>query len=271
MLDQLVASWSFQVRCRKESAHRVPLVIAREHRPRRFRLLVHLYVDERVEQLKPHLTRPDLLPQVGRARASRVDGVAFPAIYPRTVRPLVERQEYSLLAGQPGGHRHRVLIDREMHQRARGEHQILRVAVIPVLPDRVCHRLPRRLRFQLRRRHRQTINEQHQIHRITSIRLRMMHLARHHKPVRVEQLPQLRSQIMRRREERQFDSDAEVLHTPTQHIHCPARGDLGGETTGELVGRLSGPAMQADQLLPFRRLRHLNKTHHLVRHQPERS
>ena len=102
-----------------------------------------------------------LLPQVGGGRAGWIGRVA---LRPVVVTP-VEGEEVRLLAGQPRGHPNLVVVDGEVDECAGAEAEQwlpLRVAVLLVLLDRGTPLLLEE-RLQLKRRHRQPVDEEHQV------------------------------------------------------------------------------------------------------------
>src|SRR5450830_1270616 len=105
MLDQVALAGPFVAGGCLQPADGVPLVVAREDRRAVAELggvrgaVAGCDVDEATEQVQPGVARPDLLPQVSGAVASRVRRVALAAGV-----AAVERQEARLRAGQAGRH-----------------------------------------------------------------------------------------------------------------------------------------------------------------------
>ena len=124
-------------------------------------------MDEAGEQVEPGVALPDPLPQVRGAVPVRVRRVALPAVVAQ-----VERQEPRRLARQPGRHRDRLGVDREVHDRPPAERHVLRVAVRAVLRDRVLDALAGQRVLQLRRRDRDAVHEQAQVERLGRVRAR---------------------------------------------------------------------------------------------------
>ncbi len=103
-----------------------------------------------------------------------------------------------------------------------------------------------------------------------AVRLRVVQLPGHREPVGLVELPQLGRQVVRRREVREVDLLAEVLHSATDHVDSPPCSDLVGETSRELALRLVRPAVQGDELLPRVGLGCSDERVELGRVQPER-
>ena len=148
-------------------------------------LLVPLGDEVAAEDFQPAFALPDLLPEVGRAvPARRVHRVAR-----RAVVALVEGQEHGRRPVQPGRHVDFAVAHGEMHQRpaGKGEQRLgglalgLRQAVEAVLVDRVADAL-REVGLQFRRRHRQAVEEQHQVDAVLVVQ-RVAHLPHHAQPV----------------------------------------------------------------------------------------
>ncbi|MNS11096.1 hypothetical protein D3C72_426280 [compost metagenome] len=132
------------------------------------------------QDFQPAVALPDLFPQIGRAMPVGVHRVALAAVV-----ALVERQKPRRGTGQPGGHGHLAVADREVHQRAPGEaQQGLRLAALGVgmavetiLVDGVADGLGE-VGLQLRRRDRDAVQIQHQVQAVL-IGGRVSHLAHH--------------------------------------------------------------------------------------------
>jgi len=105
------------------------------------------------------LAREYVMPQVPRLDAAGVGWVA------RTVvGAFIERQEQGVLAGQLRAELDLLIIDSEVRQAPpKLEQQLPRVAVTLVLLDRIVHRLVSQLILELKRCHRQAIDEQAQV------------------------------------------------------------------------------------------------------------
>ena len=170
---------------RLQLARDVELVVAREDDLLDLLLLVALGDQVAAQDLQPALALPDLLPQVGRAvAAGRVHRVAR-----RAVVALVEGQERRGRPVQLGHHVHFAVADREVHQRPAGERQQrlgglalgLGQPVEAVLVDRVADALGE-VGLQLDRRHRQAVQEQHQVDAVLVVQ-RVAHLPHHAQPV----------------------------------------------------------------------------------------
>ena len=82
---------------------------------------------------------------------------------PPSSEPLVEREELRRLAREPRRHRHQVRVDREVDDRAPRERDVRRVAVAPVLRDRVLDVLAGERVLELGRRDRDPVEEEREV------------------------------------------------------------------------------------------------------------
>ncbi len=161
VLDQVGVPRTVRGRIGLELLHRVPLVVAGEdHLLRRApcclrALLGALDVDEAVQDVEPRVHAPHTLPQVGRPVAVGVWRVALAEVVAH-----VERQKARRLPVEAGGHRDGVRVDRKVHKRAAGQRDVLGVSVVAVLLDRLLDALAGEVVLQLRRRHRDAVEEQ---------------------------------------------------------------------------------------------------------------
>src|SRR5699024_8818575 len=213
--------------------HHTSLLITRYHHRRRthylsrIRILIHVGLQEnlRTEDGQEALPLQHLFPEVRRGRTRRVSRV------PRgtgIVVAAVERQEVRLLPSELRGHVHLVVVDGEVHQRARAEAEPRltgRVGILPVLRD---GRAPLLLeeRLQLAGRHRQTVDEEDEIDRpfISSLRREVdltgdaqphLFVLLAHGFVQCRRRLELAHPEVRRR-------PARVRELPTQHVEHPA-------------------------------------------------
>ena len=200
-----------------QAPHRVPLVEPREDHLRAglrtLRRLLH--VEEPTEDVHPGVAGPHLLPQVAGAVPVGIRRVAG-----TEVMAPVERQEPGLPAGEAGGHRHRGRIDREVHHAHPAESPVGVGAIRAVLGDCVLDGLTGQRVLQLRRRHRNPVDEQTQIDGPGTRRIERQ-LPGHRQHVRLVELRQLRRQAMGRPEERQPDGEVAIHRPTTQHVHRP--------------------------------------------------
>ena len=181
MLNQVFAARAIGQHGGLQLARHVQLVVARKDDALDLFFPIAHGNQVTAQNLQPAVTRPHLLPQVGRTvAASRVDRVARCAIVAQ-----VEGQEHSGRAVQPGDHRHFLVAHRKMHQRTVRKTQqrlgqlplVARVAVKAVLVNRIANALGK-VRFQLHRGHRQAVEEQYQVDAVLVVQ-RVAHLAHH--------------------------------------------------------------------------------------------
>ena len=165
----------------------VQLVVAGKDDRADLALVVPLGDQIPLQDLEPALALPDLLPQVGRGIA------AFDGLIARTaVIAPIEGKEPRLGARQAGGHLDLALADREVHQSSAREgqeglaHASLRLGmpIKSVLVDGITHALGE-VGLQLGRRHRDAIEEQHDVQGILGLVRGMADLADHPKAVGV--------------------------------------------------------------------------------------
>ena len=178
MLNQVLAARPVVEHGGLELSGRVELMKPGEDDLLDLLLLVLLSDQVAAEDFEPALPLPDLLPQVGGAMAAvRVHRVAGPAVV-----ALVERQEHRVRAVQPGRHVNFAVAHGEMNQRpvGKGEQRLGGLALGPwmaieaILVDRVADAL-REVGLELGRRHRQTVQEQHQVDAVLVVQ-RVPHL-----------------------------------------------------------------------------------------------
>jgi len=215
VLDQVLLPRPFGQHRLHQLAGGVQLVIAREQDGTDLLLLVALGDEVAGDDFQPAVTLPDLLPQVGGAVALAIGRVAGTAVV-----ALVERQEIGAGALQPGGHHHRAVADRKMHQRAAREVQqrfgkrlALRLgdAVETVLVHRRVDVLGE-IGLELGGRHRNAVEEQHQVDDVVVVGAALAH---HAQPVGGVAGLQIRVHGQRRLELRQFQGALEA-----QHVHA---------------------------------------------------
>src|ERR1017187_5175851 len=124
MLNEIIPSRPFSTGCRHELAHRVELVVTREnHRLLRHpamtaSAIVHLFLflfdkHEVAENIEEAVKPEHLLPEIARAIAGLVLGIACPANDLSRMTAAIEWQEECLLPCQPRRHVDLVRIGRE--------------------------------------------------------------------------------------------------------------------------------------------------------------
>ena len=187
-------------------------------------------------------------------------GLPFPRLWPR-----LNGQEARRFALQPGRHRDRVGIDREVHERAPPERDVLRIAVLSVLLDRVLDGLAGEVVLQLRRRHRDAVEEEAEVDRLGGVGVERQ-LPRDGQAVGVVVLHQLRRDAERGLPVGQPDLNVLIAHTMPQHIDGPALVDLPGEALDETPpGERVVTAVRLDELLPLLPLRLFDECEQLAR------
>ena len=186
MLDQVLAARPFVQHGGLELARGVELVEAGEDDLLDLLLLVLLGDQVAAEDFEPAFPLPDLFPQVGGAMpAVRVHA----GCRPPPSSPWLNGRNTVAGAVQLGRHVHFAVADGEMHQRPAGEGQQrlgglalgLGMAVEAILVDRVADAL-REVGLQLGRRHRQAVEEQHQVDAVLVVQ-RVAHLPHDAQPV----------------------------------------------------------------------------------------
>ena len=190
MLDEVLVAGTFGAGGLDESGDGVPLVVAREQQGFFAGLLAgvgvalvgDLQVHEPVEDLQPGVAGEDGLPQVGGSGAEwvgRVAGVVAVAA--------VEGQEHGVLAGEPGGHVHFGVGNREVHEGAGGKAQqrlALGQAILLVLLDRMIDGLSE-VGLELGRGDGDAVDEEHQIDGLARAGPRVAHLPHDPQPHRL--------------------------------------------------------------------------------------
>lgn len=176
MLDQVGLADAILFGISQDAAHHVQLVVTGEEQ--RLALLARLLVfldgelGELLDDVGQAAARQNIVPEVGRFVAFRIDRVAL-----AEVKPLVERQEIAVIPGQLGTHVGLVRVHRKVDQTAaKFEQRLTRIAVSAVLLDGVVDVLAGPGVFQLQRGNRQAIDKEHHVHRLEGVRLAVMHL-----------------------------------------------------------------------------------------------
>ncbi len=166
----------------------------------------------------------------------------------------VEREEACRLALQLGRHRDRIGVYGEMDERASPERDVLRVAVVAVLLDRVLDVLAGEVVLELRRCDRDAVEEQAQVERLVRVGVEWQ-LARDRQAVGVVIGHQLRSDTECGLAVGELDLDVLIANAMPQDIDGPALVDLLGESVNEpLSGERVLTAVSRDQLFPLRPL-----------------
>ena len=152
--------------------------------------------------------------------------------------------------------------------RAPGERDVLRVAVAPVLRDRVLDALARERVLQLSCRDRNPVEEEREVDRLRLVG-RVRELADEHEPVRLVARHELRRQPVRRLEVREPDLDAEVLDAVAEHVDRAALVELGREPLEEVRAARLLAAVARRELTPRVRLRRLDEREQVARIEAE--
>ena len=161
MLHQILPARPLRQHRALQFPRHLKLMIPRKNHPLHLPLLIPLRDQIAPQDFQPALPCPHLLPQIRRAMPAR-------CIHRIPRRPFVaqiEGQKIRRLPRQPRHHRHRAIAHREMHQRPARESQqrlALRLAIQPILVDRIPDPL-REIRLQFHRRHRQPVQEKHEV------------------------------------------------------------------------------------------------------------
>ena len=172
----------------------------------------------------------DALPEVVGLEAVGVGRVAG-----TVVAALVEGQEPRCLAPEMRAEAHLVVIDGEVgHAAPELEELLPRVAVAPVLLDRVGDGLPGQAVLQLEGCHRQPVDEEREVEGAPGRVAGVAELARHAEAVGGEALGRLRV-AGRRRAVEEVDLVRPVLDPLAQHVDGPALADLALQAGEELA------------------------------------
>ncbi len=175
------------------------------------------------QHLAPQVVGPDA------AGVGRVAGAAVPAP--------VERQEPRRLPPQVRAEARLVLVDGEVgHAAAEREQLLARVAVAPVLPDRVVHRLPGQAVLQLEGEDRQAVDEERDVQRPLRLAAAVAQLPDDREAVPLEPFPRRRVP-RRRRAVEQVDVVRPMPDAVAQHVDDAALRDLALEPGQELPPR----------------------------------
>ena len=172
VLDEIVVPVPLAPSLLHQQPDRVELVVAREDHRLDLHLaavvvasLLGLQMDEPGKHVEQAVPGEHLLPEVGRPvaaalRVGRVPGAP--------VTPLVEGKELGGVPGQPRGHANPLGVYGEVHERTalELEDRLPRIAVAPVLLDRILHRLPGERVLQLHRGDGDAVQTQRQVERL---------------------------------------------------------------------------------------------------------
>ncbi len=163
----------------------------------------------------------------------------------------VERQEARGLPVEPSRHRDGVRVHREVHERAAGQRDVLWVAVVAVLRDRLFDALASEMVLQLRRRHRDAVEEQAQVHRLVGVGVEGQ-LPGHGQAIGVVVRRKLRREFKRRLAVGESNLDVLVTHAVPYHVQCATLIDLLREALQEALARVGVlAAVRLHQLLPL--------------------
>ena len=182
MLDQIVVPDTVRRHIGQQLPHHVQLMVAGKNQRllsdslhgaiwEPLFLLLHLQMDELLQDIHHAVSLKDLLPEVGRGVAVRIWRIALAAVLSGPIGALVEGQEVCILPGQLGGHPDLGVIHAEIAQNAlvELETELPWVTVIHPLPLGVLHGLPRVLVFQLKGENRDAVDGQHHVHRFLRV------------------------------------------------------------------------------------------------------
>ena len=150
--------------------------------------------------------------------------------------PLVERQEAGLCSFQPGGHRHLVGIDREVHNSATGERDVGGVSVLAILLLSLLDTLSGQWVLELCCGSRDAVDQQGQVDRVVRVRV-VGELSSNRDPIGRVELLELRGEAVRRAEECKAQLYPVVVDAVAQDVHSPPDIELGGEALGEPTTR----------------------------------
>ena len=208
VLDQVVLPWALGLRVCEHLAHGIELLKAWEDQ--------HLFavaafeVDETPDQIEKHFAREDrlsigqVLVEIGDTVLTRHVGITGAAIA-----PAVEGEEPRLAVHQPRGHRHVVLIHREMDDGTAFEGQqrfASRGAVLPILLFGVLDVLAGQQVLHFQRRDRNAVDEGHKINGVLVLR-GIGHLPHHGQDIRLVEPRQIRVKVRGWFEEAQREAD----------------------------------------------------------------
>ena len=270
VLDQVALAGAVVARVAHEPAHAVELLVAREDQEvlaglaPALVLRLHL-VDELADQVEDAVPGPDLFPQVvGReARPGGRDGWI-----PRAAEaPPVEGQEAGPGPGEPSGHEHQLRVYGEVGEAAPvGEERLARVAVGPVLPDRVLDILAVERALEFGREDRDAVQEQREVEALLAL-LAVAELAHDGKEVGRVQALQLLVEPARGPEVRELELAARVLDAVAQHVERPPPADLPRQPAEE--ARLHLRPVVLLEPLPLLRLGGEEEVDHIGREQAQ--
>ena len=258
-----------------ELRDRAPLVVAGEaERPvvrlpvvDRVGLLGEAVVQEPPDKVEPGATLEDLFPEVRRRAGTRDRGVAGAVVL-----AAVERQEAGVRPVEFGRHVHFLVRDDEVHERTATEREQRLPLGPPVLRVLLETRgeVLREVGFQLDRRHRDAVDEQHQVDAVRVAR-RVHDLPHHPQPVRGEALRGLRIQRRGRPRLEQRELRVQHPHRRLQHVERAAavhrvgrrrRDDPVEDLPAALIAGCLGGA-RLHELLQLLRLRRLEPGKHV--------
>ena len=155
----------------KQLAHDIELMIARENQARLFAVLL-LQMDEFLNNIHHTVFLKDLFPQIGGRISVGVCRIALAAIFACTVTALIERKKICILSGELRCHPHLGVVNGEVAQNpfVELETDFARVAVIHPLPLGVIDGLPGVLIFQFKGKYGNTVEHEHHIHTLFTVR-----------------------------------------------------------------------------------------------------
>ena len=273
VLDQILVARPVAAHRSDDGAGGVELVVAREDGVHELPGVVLARHDVAVEDLQPRIARPHRFPQIVGGVARRVGRVARGAGV-----ALVERQEHSGEAIEPGRHPHRRIAQREMHQRPlrKGQQRLHRVAarharraVLPVLEHGVVHRLGV-VGLDLAGRHRNAIEEQPEVEAVFVVQ-RIAQLAHHAQAVGGVLGLQLGVHRQRGLELRHRDRPPQPQHLEAlaQHVQRAVVGQRAAQALAHHLARVG--AVGVLDARPGLGLRRLDPARDVVREQRQRA
>ena len=220
VLDQVALARTVPAGVGDHAPHGVELLVAWEDetgRPSALALLLLHLVDELADQVENAVARPSLFPKVvgGVSLSGWRDGrIAGPAAV-----AAVEWQEAGLATPKAGGDVHQIRVHSEMRETtAVGEERFARIAVAPVLRDRVADILAGERVLEFGGEEGDAVEEERQVHALFRLGA-VAELPHDGEEVRRVQPPGLLVEAARRSEVRQLELAARVLDSLAEHVN----------------------------------------------------
>ena len=191
VLDQVAPASAVRGGVGEQPAHHVELVVAGpdldSRLPAGFLVPGFHHLSVVLQEVRQALAGQHFAPQIAGLDAARVGRIARPV-----VPAAVEGQEPRRLAPEMGAETHLRLVHREMGDAAAKLEQLLaRVAILPVLPDRVVHRLLGEVVLHLEGDDRQAVDEERDVERPLRLVSTVAKLPGHDEAVPLEAVPRL--------------------------------------------------------------------------------